>query len=212
MPAPAQTTTARRADGSLRRWRWYHGVAFYLLVQLLTFGLSGLTSALRGTTGKSARERVFGDVSYFRSLKQSVFAPPSWAFGPAWTINNTSAIWGALRVLNTPPGTPGRDEYVALQAATWLTFVLFNAAYFSLRSPLNALVLTVSFFALTLASMLVALLRLKDSRVALSLATTILWLLIAAMAATFQALWNCDEFYGVGPFMEPNRALLKDAR
>src|SRR5919205_4325688 len=123
MPAPAQTTTVRRANGSLRRWRWYHGVAFYLLVQLLTFGLSGLTSALRGTTGKSARERLFGDVSYFRSLKQSVFAPPSWAFGPAWTINNASAIWGALRVLNMPPGTPVRDEYVALQAATWLNFV-----------------------------------------------------------------------------------------
>jgi tryptophan-rich sensory protein len=114
--------------------------------------------------------------------------------------------------LNTPRGTPGRDAYVALQAATWLNFVLFNAAYFSLRSPLNALVLTVSFFALMLASMLVALLRLKDSRVALSLATTILWLLIATTAATFQALWNRDEFYGVGPFMEPKQALLKDAR
>ena len=93
-----------------------------------------------------------------------------------------------------------------------LNFVLFNAAYFSLRSPLNALVLTLSFFALTLASVMVALLQLKDSRVALSLATTILWLLIATTAATFQALWNRDEFYGVGPFMQPKRALLKDAR
>lgn len=68
------------------------------------------------------------------------------------------------------------------------------------------------FFALTLASMLVAPLHLKDSRVVLSLATTILWLLIATTAATFQALWNHNEFYGVGPFMEPKRALLKDAR
>lgn len=192
-----------------RRWRWYHGVAFYAVVQLLTFGLSGLTSAVRGNTGKNAREAIFGDVSYFRALKQAVVAPPSWVFGPAWTLNNVAAIWGLLRVLNKPEGTPGREEYLALQGVTWLDFVLFNAAYFSLRSPINAFVLTVIFFGLTVASGVVALLRLKDTAVALSLATTFVWLLIAATAATFQALWNHDDFYDAGPFAAPSEALLK---
>lgn len=192
-----------------RYWRWYHGVAFYAIVQVLTFGLSGLTSAARGHRGKNAREAIFGDVSYFRVLKQSVVAPPSWVFGPAWTVNNVCAIWGLLRVLNKPAGTPGRAEYLSLQGATWLDFVLFNAAYFSLRSPINALILTVIFFALTIASGVVALFRLKDSAAALALATTFVWLIIALTAATFQALWNHDDFYDAGPFTAPNETLLK---
>ncbi|MBV9713001.1 MAG: tryptophan-rich sensory protein, partial [Ktedonobacteraceae bacterium] len=77
-----------------QKWRWYHGIAFYIIVQALTFGLSGLTSKIRGNKSKNLREAVFGDVSYFKMLKQSVITPPSWVFGPAWTINNISAIYG----------------------------------------------------------------------------------------------------------------------
>lgn len=59
-----------------QEWRWYHGLAFYIIVQLLTFGLSALTSAISGNKGKNLRENIFGDVSYFRSLKQSIITPP----------------------------------------------------------------------------------------------------------------------------------------
>lgn len=52
------------------RWRWYHVVAFYVVVQVLTFGLSGLVSLARGNRGQSLREAAFGDVSYFERLKQ----------------------------------------------------------------------------------------------------------------------------------------------
>ena len=195
-----------------QKWRWYHGLAFYIIVQLLTFGLSALTSAIRGNKGKNLRENVFGDVSYFRSLKQSIITPPSWLFGPAWTINNISTIWGALQVLNKPQGTPGRNEYLALQAATWLNFVIFNAAYFSLRSPINAFVLTLTFFLLTVASGCVALFQLKDTKVALSLATVFVWLVIALTAGACQALWNHDDLYDVGPFVEPNPAFVKEVK
>ena len=186
-----------------RTWRWYHGVVFYVVTQLLVFGFSGLTSLVSGNTGKNAREIFFGNPSYFRELKQSVVAPPSWVFGPAWTINNFFQIWGDLAVLNKPAGTPGRNAYLALQGATWLDFVLFNAGYFSLRSPINAFVLTIIFFALTIASGFVAIFRLKDTKVALSLATLFVWLIIASTAATFQMLWNRDDFYKVGPFLKP---------
>jgi tryptophan-rich sensory protein len=209
-----QSTRAMKDREGVRapgQWRWYHGVAFYVSVQALTFGLSGLTSAFRGTQGTTLREAVFGDVSYFRGLRQAVVAPPSWVFGPVWTINNVCAIWGALRVLRLPADTPGRDAYLALQAGTWLDYVVFNAAYFSLRSPLNALGLTLLFALLTVASMLVALLRLKDTWVALSLATTVVWLMIASTAAVCQALWNHDDFYDVGPFSAPAPSLLKKA-
>ncbi len=192
------------------QWRWYHGLAFYLVVQGLTFGLGGLVNLARGNKGRDARATFFGDVAYFKRLKQARITPPSWAFGPAWTINNLSVIWGTLRVLNKPEGTPGRNTYLALQAATWVDFVIFNAAYFSLRSPINALILTFIFLCLTIASGLVAIFRLKDTRVTLSLVTLAIWLIVALSAAVAQALWNRDDLYNAGPFAEPDPALVKE--
>jgi hypothetical protein len=64
-------------------------------------------------------------------------------------------------------------------------------------------------FLLTIMSGMVALLRLKDTKVALSLATLFLWLVVALTAATFQALWNYDDFYRVGPFVQPRAELMK---
>ena len=191
------------------RWRWYHAVVFYGVIQILTFGLSGLVSLARGNRNKSWREAFFGDVAYFQQLRQAVITPPSWVFGPAWLVNNISVIWGTWQVLNKPEQTPGRAAYLALQGASWIDFVLFNAAYFSLRSPLNALVLTLMMFVLTIMSAVVAIFQLKDSKVALSLVTLFLWLLVALTAATFQALWNADDFYQVGPFVQLETGFVK---
>lgn len=190
-------------------WRWYHGLAYYLLMQVLTFGLSGLTSALRQNKPRNTRNAFFGNPDYFLALKQSKITPPAWVFGPAWTVNNLSVIWGSLRVLNKPAATAGRRAYLGLQLATWLDYICFNAAYFSLRSPINAFALTLLFLLLTVASGVVALFRLKDTVVALSLLTTFIWLLIAITAATTQMLWNRDEFYGLGPFTTPRRTWIK---
>ena len=207
--ATRATPPSEQVTASPQRWQWYHAVAFYVVIQVLTFGLSGLVSLARGNQVKSLREATLGDVSYFQQLKQARITPPSWAFGPAWFVNNVSVIWGTWQVLNKPQETPGRSAYLALQAASWVDFVLFNAAYFSLRSPLNALVLTLAMFILRIVSGLVAIFQLKDTKVALSLATLFLWLLVALTAATFQALWNSDDFYKVGPFVEPRAELVK---
>jgi tryptophan-rich sensory protein len=203
------TQPIEQVTANPQRWRWYHALAFYIVVQVLTFGLSGLVSLARGNRGKSLREAAFGDVSYFQQLKQARITPPSWAFGPAWLINNISVLWGTWEVLNKPKETPGRRSYLALQAVSWVDFVLFNAAYFSLRSPLNALVLTLAMFILTMVSGVVAIFQLKDTRVALSLATLFLWLIVALTAATFQAVWNADDLYKVGPFVKSRAGLMK---
>jgi tryptophan-rich sensory protein len=200
--------TALSTGDRSRRWRWYHGIIFYAVAQALTSGLAVIVSVATGQKVKSIRD-AFGDVSYFTSLRQSVIAPPSWVFGPAWTINNISVIWGTLRVLNKPQGTPGRSTFLVLQGASWLNFVTFSAAYFSLRSPINAFLLTLSMFILTILSGIVAIFQLKDTKVALSLATLTVWLLIALTAASFQAAWNKDDLYQVGPFAEPVPALEK---
>ncbi len=199
----AVQATTERVTITPPRWRWYHAAIFYGVVQVLAFGLSGLVSLARGNRGKSLREIIFGDVSYFEHLKQAKITPPSWAFGPAWLVNNFTVLWGIWRVLNKPQQTPGWSAYLVLQGVSWVDFILFNAAYFSLRSPLNALVLTIVMFLLTIMSGMVALFRLKDTKVALSLATLFLWLIVALTAAIFQALWNYDDFYRVGPFLLP---------
>lgn len=198
--------------GVAPRWRWYHGVAFYIIIQALTFGLSGLTSIISGNRGKSLREDFFGDVDYFRKLKQSVFSPPSQIFAPAWTINNISVIIGTWRVLNMPKNTTGREAFLIAQGISWLNYTLFNAAYFSLRSPINAFILTLSMLALTIISGFIAIFRLRDTWVALSLATLFIWLLIALTAGGFQAAWNYDDLYHVGPFFRVNKKLLKQGR
>jgi translocator protein len=190
-------------------FHWYQGVIFYFVVQGLTFGLSGLVSAMQGNRGQSLREDIFGNVNYFKNLKQGITTPPSWVFGPAWTINNILTIWGNLQALNKPRETPGRDTFLALQALSWIDYILFNAAYFSLRSPINAFILTITMFLLTIASGAVAIFQLKDTKIALSLSTLFIWLIIASSAATTQMLWNRDDFYHVGPFTRPLPALEK---
>ncbi len=186
------------------RWRWYHGVTFYVLAQTVSFGLAGLVSVARG----NRRDRS-NDQPYYRNQRQVRIAPPGWVFGPAWTINNISTLYGNLRALNLPENTPGRNTFLGLQAASWVTYGLFSAAYFSLRSPLNAAVITLSMFGLTIASLLVSIFQLKDTKIALSLATLFLWLTLASVLATTQALWNYDDFYDIGPFVEPDPALVK---
>lgn len=198
--------------GITPRWRWYHGVAFYVIVQALTFGLSGLTSLVSGNRGKNLRDDFFGDVDYFRELKQSVFSPPTQVFAPAWTLNNISVIIGTWRVLNMPKNVTGRQAFLIAQAISWLNYTLFNAAYFSLRSPINAFILTLSMFVLTIVSGFIAIFRLRDTRVALSLATLFIWLLIALTAGGFQAAWNYDDLYHAGPFFKVNQKLLKQAQ
>jgi len=184
------------------RWRWYHGAIFYLMIQIMTFSLAGLVSSLKGDEIKKARD-LFGNTDYFKQLHQAKITPPAWAFAPAWTLNNFGSIYGLMRVLNKPASTRGRSEYLALQGVSWVNYVVFSAAYFSLRSPLNALAVTLSMLVLTIVSEFVAIFRLKDTIVALSLATLVIWLIIASSAAIFQAAWNKDDLYGVGPFLEP---------
>lgn len=97
--ATRATRTSEHVTVTPPRWRWYHAAAFYVVVQVLTFGLSGLVSLARGNKGKSLREATFGDVFYFQELKRARITPPSCAFGPAWFLNDVSVIWGTLRAL-----------------------------------------------------------------------------------------------------------------
>jgi hypothetical protein len=63
---------------------------------------------------------------------------------------------------------------------------------------------------LTILSGIVAIFRPKNTRVALSFATSFIWLMIVLTADPFQAARNKADLYQVGPFVKPNKTLLKD--
>ena len=187
-------------------WRWYHGVAFYLSIQAVAFGLAKLVQRGRGS------EALLGDEArnaFYNAKRQPVFAPPDWAFPPVWLINNALCIWGLLRVLNLPQATPGRGLFLRLQGLVWLCYATFNALYFGLRSPIGGALNTAVAFVASVASMWVAIARLRDRRVVLSQSTILPWLLLATPTAAAIATWNEDEYFEAGPFVEPSAAWVK---
>jgi tryptophan-rich sensory protein len=203
------------------KFRWTHGVLFFVGAQVVSFGLAAVVKAARARSKKPAipppdRKDWEGtavsereEPRYYKELRQPIFAPPSSAFAPAWTANCILSIWGLQRVLNMPRDRPGRREFLASQAVSWLCFVSFSAAFFSLRSPINSAIITTIDLASTVTGLGVAIARLKDRDAALSLSTLTPWLMLATPTAHAVAAWNRDEFYQVGPFLNPPRGWQK---
>ncbi len=195
-----------KMTNSTKKWRWYHGVLFYAGVQAVSFGLGKLVSKVVEKSEPQLTEQIAGNSSYFEfynELTQPVFAPPDWSFAPAWTLNNVMMIWGLGRVLSMPQEKAGRDEFLALQTAFWISFVAFNPLYFGLRSPILGAIDTNLGLALTAGGTAVAVSKLKDSPTAVLQLPTLLWLMLAAAAAATIAVWNKDEFFDSRPIIEP---------
>ncbi|MBC8159584.1 MAG: tryptophan-rich sensory protein [Roseiflexaceae bacterium] len=197
--------TPTHTDGA-GGWRWYHGAIFYAGVQLLSFGLGKLAQRSKGASSPKLGESIAGNAAnddFYNRLTQPIFAPPAWSFAPVWTLNNVLCLWGLLRSLNMPVGRPGRAAFIGLQGVVWVSFASFNALYFGLRSPINGAASTLLGLLATVASIYVAVFRLRDRRVALSQSTILPWLVLASATATTVAAWNHDEYYEAGPFSAP---------
>ncbi|HEU5014409.1 MAG TPA: TspO/MBR family protein [Roseiflexaceae bacterium] len=171
------------------RYRWWHAVGFGL-------GANALSALSLKRQGQEEQ--------FYEQQRQAPFAPPAWAFGPAWTINNMSVLWGNLRLLNLPEDTPHRQTLLWLQAASWAMYSTFSYVYFRKRSPILAFVWTAGMYALTIPS---ALLAWKiDRKIAWSFLTLLLWLSIATPTALYQMLYNPDPLFDSAPLIEPDEA------
>ncbi|MEO8727204.1 MAG: tryptophan-rich sensory protein [Acidobacteriaceae bacterium] len=199
---------------TVKRYRWWHGVAFYAGVHIAQLALRAGARSLASCHAPGGRKPQTrkDDREFYEAERLPVFAPPGAAFPIAWGINSICLIAGGLYVLDLPAETAGRKQFLRAQAAAWAFFALFDPAYFGLRSPINAAAVTLFYSAATAASLDAAWRKMHDPRAALSLATTVAWLALANPVGATQAAWNRDPFWGVGPFTEPPTGWAKEAK
>jgi tryptophan-rich sensory protein len=90
------------------------------LVALGTFGaLTAGSAALGARASKGA-----GSQFWYRRLRKPSFQPPSWVFGPVWTVLYGMMVFSAWRVWNRPAG-PRRSWALLL----WGVQLGFNALW-----------------------------------------------------------------------------------
>lgn len=130
---------------------------------------------------------------YTKELKQAPWAPPAWAFGPAWTVNNFFLLLGLQRMLKTED-VPEKKKLLAMQGMIWMVFFSFNYIYFKKKSTILAAVWTLLDAVLATSSLWIAR---KDKKTAGTYAPLVGWTGFASTLAIYQALKNKDQALGV---------------
>jgi tryptophan-rich sensory protein len=134
----------------------------------------------------------------YREFRQAPFAPPSWAFGPAWVANKLAGGWSLARVLAASPsdaeGRRSRTIALAAAAVNDVTYVAFAPAYFKLRSPVLAAAVTATSAAATVVQ--AGATARFDRAAAAAMGPQLAWLAVATPVALYQALYNDDPFLG----------------
>ena len=128
---------------------------------------------------------------YTEKLEQAPWAPPSWLYAPAWTINNFFLLKAIRSILEKD--IPEKRKLLLLQAGIWEIFFSFNYVYFKKKSPLLALVWTMSDSVLAIASMLIT--ARSDKKLALNYLPLVVWTAFASTLSDYQALKNPDPVF-----------------
>jgi translocator protein len=148
-----------------------YGVLFYILMSLV----AGYSITL------------FVDIqAVYAALTLPTWAPPTWLFGVAWTINNILVIVGNIWTIHAP-ASHARTRLLQLQVASWVNYAVFNALSFGTGIPSFYFWPTLSMLLLTLASTYYA--RTLDTKngtyIAYTFTTLIVWLVIASVLGYF---------------------------
>ncbi len=168
-----------------KRYHYYQAVIFYVLINLIAgYGIT-----------------LFIDIKeIYSTLTLPLWAPATWVFGAAWTINNILVLIGNIWTLNSPASYE-RTWLLRLQVVSWINYAVFQWLSFGTGIPSLFFWPTFSMLLLTLASIYYAYkIDTKHSSflqtvtsfksITLTFSTLIIWLSIASMLGYFIMMNN----------------------
>ena len=77
---------------------------------------------------------------WYRALKNPVFQPPDWAFGPAWTIILGLAGWSAYMAYTAAMTDAQRTSVIILFAVNFVAHFAWSPLFFKYKRPDLALI------------------------------------------------------------------------
>jgi tryptophan-rich sensory protein len=119
--------------------------ALILIGAVLLCNCAGLLGALVTTTGPG---------SWYESLVKPSFNPPSWLFGPVWTL--LYILMGISLFLVIMEGRKGRDVRIPLVlfAIQLILNIIWSFAFFGLESPISGLLVILLLLAFIVATIM----------------------------------------------------------
>ena len=160
---------------SFSKLKWWQ-IALAALVVSAIGGLASLQS--------SKEDKAL----YLNKLKQAPWAPPSWVFGPAWTINNFFLLLALQHLAKYY--TTERRKLLILQSFIWAIYFSFGFIYFNKKSPILAATWTVSDAIFAIMSYHLA--NKSCKKLAAYFLPLVAWTLFASSLALYQAVNNED--------------------
>ncbi|XZF15400.1 TspO/MBR family protein [Chitinophagaceae bacterium MMS25-I14] len=157
----------------------------WIEVAVLTIAVSALGFL---TSGRQSRREKY----YTKTLKTPPWAPPSWVFAPAWTINNIFLLKALMHLLNKDEDIPNRKKLLLMQAVIWVNFFSFGIAFFKKRSPLLGAVITQADALAAAGSFLTA--YKTDKKLAAHYLPLLVWTWFADTVAIYTAAKNPDPY------------------
>ncbi len=159
-----------------KKYHYYQAVIFYIIINLI----AGYSLTL------------FVDIKeIYNILALPSWAPATWVFGAAWTLNNILVLTGNIWTLNSP-NSPIRTKLISLQIISWINYALFQWLSFGTGIPALYFLPTLTMLILTVASMYYAYqldtmhgkfldVARTGKSITLTFSTLIVWLIIASM-------------------------------
>jgi len=159
-----------------RPFKWWHAILFWALVNA--------PGAFIGW-----REELFP------AYRVPPFRPPGFVFPVVWLFINVCMLAAGLRILNRPDMLR-RKVHIGLQAAFWISFMLFPYFYFAKSSSIVGGALTILIFAIAATE---ARMLWRDERIAGALMLPLfVWAGFAGLyLSVWQALFNPDPYLGL---------------
>lgn len=163
------------------RLRWYHGILFYIAINLV----SGGRLATR---------------AYLDSVGRPPFMPPDWAFAPIWIMLQVLMVIAGFQLLQKMQSSARQKTLFWCYVGLWSFFSVFSWVYFGLHSPILGFMATFGMF-LTNALNLWYGYQEADKGYALLLTPLMVWLTLATAVSGWQLIYTPDEFFATEPIL-----------